>query len=221
MSGAVDSGAALAAPLRAGAAELGLDLTPGQVEQLLAYLSLIGKWNKVYNLTAVRDPAEMLTQHLLDSLAIAPPLLRELAGRPAALLDVGAGAGLPGVALAIACPNLKVSCVDAVAKKATFIRQVAAELGLPNLQGLHARVETLVPQTWDVITSRAFASLADFVNLTRGSRGAEGVWLAMKGKHPDAEIADLPRDVEVFHVEPLKVPGLSADRCIVWMRPKN
>lgn len=214
-------GGALASRLAAGAAELGLQLEPGQLDKLLAYLALIGKWNRVYNLTAVRDPAEMLTQHLLDSLAVVRPLERQLSGQAASVLDVGAGAGLPGVALAIASSQLNISCVDAVAKKATFIRQVAAEVGLSNLQGLHARVETLVPRTWGVITSRAFASLADFVNLTRGSLALGGVWMAMKGKHPETELAELPADVEVFHVEPLQVPGLQAERCIVWMRLKT
>lgn len=214
-------GGALAATLAAGAAELGLQLEVVQLDKLLAYLALIGKWNRVYNLTAVRDPAEMLTQHLLDSLAVVRPLERQFSGRAASVLDVGAGAGLPGVALAIASPQLSVSCVDAVAKKATFIRQVAAELGVANLQGLHARVETLVPRTWDLIASRAFASLADFVNLTRGSLAQGGVWMAMKGRHPEAEMAQLPVDVEVFHVEPLQVPGLQAERCIVWMRSRT
>ena len=221
MSGPVEQGGELADALRAGAAALGLPLAAAQAGQLLAYLSLIGKWNRVYNLTAVRDPGEMLTQHLLDSLAIVGPLQRELKGRPASVLDVGAGAGLPGVALAIACADLQVSCVDAVAKKASFIKQVTAELGLRNLQGVHARVESLAPQTWDVITSRAFASLADFVSLTRGSLAPAGVWLAMKGKQPDAEVAALPADIEVFHVEHLNVPGLQAERCIVWMRRKT
>ncbi|WP_425462753.1 16S rRNA (guanine(527)-N(7))-methyltransferase RsmG [Methylibium rhizosphaerae] len=221
MSAPVEQGGALAGGLRAGASELGLSLAPPQVDQLLAYLALISKWNRVYNLTAVREPGEMLTQHLLDSLAIVLPLQRQLGGRPASVLDVGAGAGLPGVALAVACPQLQVSCVDAVAKKVSFIRQAAAELGLRNLQGVHARVESLAPKTWDVITSRAFASLPDFVAWTRGSLAQGGVWLAMKGKRPDAEIAELPEDVEVFHVEHLQVPGLEAERCIVWMRHKN
>lgn len=221
MSAPVEQGGVLAGGLRAGASELGLSLAPPQVDQLLAYLALISKWNRVYNLTAVREPGEMLTQHLLDSLAIVLPLQRQLGGRPASVLDVGAGAGLPGVALAIACPQLQVSCVDAVAKKVSFIRQAAAELELRNLQAVHARVEGLAPKTWDVITSRAFASLPDFVAWTRGSLAQGGVWLAMKGKRPDAEIAELPEDIEVFHVEHLQVPGLEAERCIVWMRHKN
>ena len=204
--------------LRSGVSELGLALDEVQHRQLLDYLALIAKWNKVYNLTAVRDPLEMVSQHLLDSLAVVQPLRRELAEQPAALLDVGSGAGLPGVALAIACPDLEVACVDTVAKKASFIRQAAAELGLQRVQGLHARVEALPPRPWDVIASRAFSSLLDLVNLTRALLAPDGVWLAMKGKRPDAEIAALPSDVEVFHVEPLQVPGLGAERCIVWMR---
>jgi 16S rRNA (guanine527-N7)-methyltransferase len=133
------------------------------------------------------------------------------------LLDVGSGGGLPGVLIAILCPQLQVSCVDTVGKKAAFIRQAAAELGLRQLRAEHARVEQL-PGRYDVITSRAFATLADFVALTRERLAPEGLWMAMKGKRPDDEIAALPADVEVFHVEPLQVPGLDAERCLIWMR---
>ena len=202
--------------LREGLADLGLVLADAQVSQLLAYQALIAKWNQVYNLTAVRDPQEMLTHHLLDSLAVVPPLRQQLAGR-ATLLDVGSGAGLPGVVLAITCPELTVTCVDTVAKKAAFIQQVAVSLGLPHLKGLHARVETL-PGPYDMISSRAFSSLPDFVKGSRQALAPQGVWMAMKGKHPQEELAALPADVDVFHVEPLTVPGLSAERCIVWMR---
>ncbi len=202
--------------LREGLADLGLVLADAQVSQLLAYQALIAKWNQVYNLTAVRDPQEMLTHHLLDSLAVVLPLRQQLAGR-ATLLDVGSGAGLPGVVLAITCPELTVTCVDTVAKKAAFIQQVAVSLGLPHLKGLHARVETL-PGPYDVICSRAFSSLPDFVKGSRQALDPQGVWMAMKGKHPQEELAALPADVDVFHVEPLTVPGLSAERCIVWMR---
>jgi 16S rRNA (guanine527-N7)-methyltransferase len=211
----------LARALEAGAAALGLDLSAGQRELLLRHLALIAQWNKVYNLTAVREPAQMLTQHLLDSLAVVRSLRRHTGGAPAALLDVGSGAGLPGVALAVACPELAVSCVDTVAKKASFIRQVGGELGLRDFTALHARVETLKPRPWDVISSRAFASLADFVALTEALIAPRGVWLAMKGKRPDDEIAALPAHIEAFHVEPLLVPGLDAERCIVWMRKKE
>ncbi|WP_180683799.1 16S rRNA (guanine(527)-N(7))-methyltransferase RsmG [Tepidicella baoligensis] len=207
--------------LRAGLGELGLDLTPEQMATLLAYQDWMVKWNRVYNLTAVRDPQEMLTHHVLDSLAVVLPLRRYLRDRTGhdrtRLLDVGSGAGLPGVVLAIACPELEVSCVDTVAKKALFIQQVAAALRLPNLLGLHARVETLT-QPYDVVASRAFASLADFTRWSEGALAEQGVWMAMKGKVPHDEMAALPAGVEVFHVEPLAVPGLDAERCLVWMR---
>lgn len=202
--------------LREGLAELGLVLADPQISQLLAYQDLIAKWNQVYNLTAVREPQEMLTHHLLDSLAVVRPLRQHLAGR-ATLLDVGSGAGLPGVVLAIACPDLMLTCVDTVAKKAAFIQQVAVTLGLPHLKGLHARVEAL-PGPYDIISSRAFSSLPDFVKGSRQALAPQGVWMAMKGKRPQEELAVLPVDVDVFHVEPLTVPDLSAERCIVWMR---
>lgn len=206
--------------LRAGLSALQLDLSDVQVGQLLDYLDLIGKWTQVYNLTAVRDPAEMLTHHLLDSLAAITPLRRHLAEAgliQASLLDVGAGAGLPGVVIAICCPEVAVSCVDTVSKKAAFIKQAALSLKLGNLAGIHARVETLT-QPFDVICSRAFASLHDFTQWSVGALAPAGVWMAMKGKHPADEITALPVLVQVFHVEQLAVPGLDAERCIVWMR---
>lgn len=208
------------AALRAGLAELHLSLSDAQVQGLLNYQNLIGKWNKVYNLTAVRDPAEMLTHHLLDSLAAAAPLQKHLQNRGltnARVLDVGAGAGLPGVVLAICCPTLAVTCVDTVGKKAAFIKHVALALGLPNLIGLHARVETIT-QPFDVICSRAFASLADFTDWSQAALAPGGVWMALKGKHPAEELAMLPPNVAMFHVEPLTVPGLAAERCIIWLQ---
>lgn len=210
--------------LLSAAQQLGVPLSEAQANALLCYLDLIQKWTKVYNLTAVRDPKEMLTHHLLDSLAAVPPLRRALAqaalppGQGARLLDVGAGAGLPGVVIAICCPDVDVSCVDTVAKKAAFIQQVAVSLRLTNLRGVHARVENL-DGPFDVVTSRAFASLVDFTTWSRQALGPQSVWLAMKGKHPAEEIAALPASVQVFHAEPLAVPGLDAERCIVWMRP--
>ena len=207
------------AVLKSGAAELGLSLSDAQYEQLLGYLALIQKWNKVYNLTAVRDPQEMLTHHLLDSLTAIAPLVRHTGGQPAKVLDVGSGGGLPGIVLAICRPELNVSCVDTVGKKAAFIQQVAASLKLPNLHGIHARVETLT-EPFDVVCCRAFASLPDFVTWSRGALAERGVWMAMKGKHPQAEMEGLPADVQVFHVEPLTVPGLEVERCMVWMRPQ-
>ena len=205
------------AALRAGVTALGLALSDEQIGQLLSYLDWIAKWNRVYNLTAVREPAEMLTHHLLDSLAVIAPLNRQRAGRAIRLLDVGSGAGLPGVVIAICCPDVRVDCVDTVAKKAAFIQQVAVALRLPNLRGVHARVESLT-EPYDVVSSRAFASLVDFTTWSRQALGQGGVWMALKGKHPGDEIAALPADVKVFHVEPLVVPGLDAERCIVWMR---
>lgn len=202
--------------LRQAAAELQLQLSDRQVEQLLAYVQLIAKWNKVYNLTAVR-PGEMLVQHLFDSLSVVGPLNRQTGGRAIRLLDVGSGAGLPGVVIAICCPEVHVDCVDTVGKKAAFIQQAASQLQLPNLRGLHDRVEKLAGP-YDVICSRAFASLADFVTWSQGALAGQGVWLAMKGKRPDAELADLPPAAEAFHVEQLSVPELSAERCIVWIR---
>ena len=222
----VVSNTSLEHALREGANALGLDLSEAHITQLLDFLALLQKWNKVYNLTAVRDPQEMLTHHLLDSLAAVPPLRRHVAqrgqdsaARPGArLLDVGSGGGLPGVVFAICCPEVDVSCVDTVAKKAAFIQQAAGTLGLSNLHGIHARVETLAGP-FDVVSCRAFAALADFTAWSRQALAPHGVWLAMKGKHPHDEIAALPADVSVFHVEQLTVPGLQAERCILWLRP--
>ncbi len=222
--------------LLGGAAQLSLMLTDQQVDSLLAYLGLISQWNQVYNLTAVRDPADMLTHHLLDSLAVVAPLRTRLAavayemdgadtfvttphqrGPQFRLLDVGSGAGLPGVVIAICCPEVQVDCVDTVAKKAAFINQVAVSLKLLHLRGIHARVEKLTT-LYDVVSARAFASLADFVNGSSQLLAKHGMWLAMKGKFPTDELAALPQFAKVFHVEQLAVPGLDAERCIVWMR---
>lgn len=207
--------------LTLGAHSLGLDLEPQQREQLLAYVGLIERWNRTYNLTAVRDPAQMITQHLLDSLAVVGPLRRHTAGARASLLDVGSGAGLPGIVLAIVCPELLVTCVDAVAKKAGFMRQAGVELGLRGFTATHARVETLEPRPWELVISRAFASLADFTLLTEPLLAPTGVWLAMKGKLPTDEIAALPTEIDLFHVEQLSVPGLDAERCLIWLRRRR
>ena len=218
----------LEAGLRQGLTQLGLVLGDSQVAHLLHYIDLIQKWNKVYNLTAVREPADMLTHHLLDSLAVIKPLQQQLAATiqrtqpqdspsgPVRLLDVGSGAGLPGVVIAICCPEISVFCVDAVAKKSAFIQQVAVTLKLPNLRALHARVESLTDR-YQVISSRAFASLADFTNWSANALAGQGIWMAMKGRYPAAEVAALPATVKMFHVEQLQVPGLAGERCIVWM----
>lgn len=206
--------------VHAAAGQLGLELPAGCAERLLAFVDLLRRWNGTYNLTAVRDPDEMLVQHLFDCLAVVAPLGRTLPKRPARLLDVGSGGGLPGVVLAVLLPELDVTCVDTVGKKAAFIRQVGVELGLRNLHAEHSRVEELRTAPFDVVSARAFASLVDFTRLTRQHLVAgTGVWMAMKGKRPDDEIAALP-DADVFHVEPLIVPELNADRCLVWMRPR-
>ena len=215
---------------------LGLSLGDAQIDLLLAYMDWLHKWNKVYNLTALRHPDEMLSHHLIDSLTAIAPLQRHIASQrqqgalpqtgPVQVLDVGSGGGLPGVVLAICLPDVRVTCVDTVNKKAAFIQQVAVALRLPNLKGLHARVET-VQGGFDVVTSRAFASLVDFTAWSRKALQPGAVWMAMKGKHPTEELAALAArsasqagaGVDVFHVEPLHVPGLDAERCMVWMRP--
>lgn len=211
----------LMARLRAGAEDLALGLGDAQLAHLMEFLALLQKWNKVYNLTAVRDPEEMLTHHLLDSLAAVAPLRRHVAqaglAAPVRLLDVGSGGGLPGVVFSICCPEVDVSCVDTVGKKAAFIQQASVALKLPNLHGVHARVETLAAP-FDVVSCRAFASLVDFTHWSRSALAPHGAWLAMKGKHPEDELAVLPPEIDVFHVEQLQVPGLDAERCIVWMR---
>jgi 16S rRNA (guanine527-N7)-methyltransferase len=215
-------GRALDAPLREVAASLQLQLSDSQTDALLAYLALLQRWNATYNLTSIRDAQGMLIQHLADCLAVMTPLTRHLRAQVSLkprLLDVGSGGGLPGVVIAVMCPDITVVCVDTVGKKAAFIRQIAVELKLHNLQGEHARVENLELAPFDLITSRAFASLLDFVTLTRGLLSPNACWMAMKGKLPQTEIAELPSHVEVFHVEHLTVPKLNADRCLVWMQP--
>jgi 16S rRNA (guanine527-N7)-methyltransferase len=241
MAANLEAGDGRRAVLRRAATQLGLALTEAQTDLLLAYVGLLQRWNRVYNLTALRDPAEMLSHHLVDCLAVLPPLRRWWAARceaenatqgaaqgaevdrPARVLDVGSGGGLPGVVLAALQAGWRVDCVDTVAKKASFIRQVAAELRLSGLQGLHARVESLPvpPGGYPLITARAFASLVDFTTLTRPLLAPGGAWMAMKGKLPNDELAALPADIDVFHVEQLQVPGLDAQRCLVWMRPRQ
>lgn len=198
---------------------LGLAPSRPQLQALQAYLALLQRWNSTYNLTAVRDPQAMQTQHLADCLAVLPSVRARCAqGR---VLDVGSGGGLPGIVLAIMQPSLDVSCVDAVGKKAAFIRQVAGQLQLPNLHALHARVQELRVPPFDLITSRAFASLSDFTAWTAPQLAPGGQWMAMKGKPPEAELTALPSQIEMFHVEPLTVPGLDAERCLVWMRRRG
>lgn len=196
--------------LAVGVAALGLTLPDGAEARLLAYLALLDKWNRVYNLTAVRDAERMVSHHLLDSLAAVPLF------QGAAVLDVGSGGGLPGIPLAIARPELQVTLIDSIAKKTAFLLQAKAELGLANLNVVTGRVEDFRPDsTFDVITSRAFSDLKEFVTLTRHLLKPAGRWLAMKGLMPHEEIANLPDWVKVSANHELAVPGLEASRHMI------
>ena len=207
----------LALVLAEGLQTLSLELTHVQQQALLDYIALLGKWNKVYNLTAVREPEQMLSQHVLDCLAVLPPL-KQVFPEALDLLDVGAGGGLPSVVFAITCPHWQITAVDTVAKKAAFIQTTAHSLRLVNLKAVHSRVEALTGG-FDVVTCRAYASLRDFCDSSRHLLKPNGVWMAMKAKLSAEELTDLPATVRVDKVEPLAVPGLDADRCLVWMRP--
>jgi len=197
--------------LAAGLTRLGIELTAEQNEKLLAFRDLLLKWNKTYNLTALRDPEQAISHHLLDSLAILP----HVGNGP--LLDVGSGGGLPGIPLAIARPELSVSMVDTVQKKATFLQQAAIQLGLKNVTVHHARVEQLAGQ-YAQISSRAFAEIGLFTSLTRHLLAPGGRWLAMKGIRPDDEINTLPADIVVDQIIPLHVPGLDAERHLIILK---
>ena len=198
-------------PLAAGLAILGLDLPAAAQGKLLAFRDLLLKWNKTYNLTALRDSQQAVSHHLLDSLAILPHV------GPGPLLDVGSGGGLPGIPLAIARPDLAVCMVDTVQKKTTFLQQAVIELGLRNVTVHHARVEEMVGQ-FAQITSRAFAELHLFVGLTRHLLAPGGRWLAMKGVRPDDEIAALPAGIVADAIIPLTVPGLDAERHLIILK---
>ena len=200
-----------AALLASGIAEMHLEVSIEAQQKLLAYLSLLQKWNKVYNLTAVRDPLEMVTLHLLDSLSVLPYI------KANNLLDVGSGGGLPGIVLAICKPTLQVTTIDTVQKKAIFMRQVKGELGLSNLTVVHARVESYKPtEKFDAIISRAFSELALFIKLTQHLLAENGKWLAMKGVAPLQELEGLKikmsKPIKLNKVVPLKVAGLDAER---------
>lgn len=206
-----------AAALAEGAAALELQVEPERLTLLLSYLEQLRKWNRVYNLTAIRDGSQMVTHHLLDSMTVIAPLRRQVP-KLASVLDVGSGAGFPGAVIAMLMPEVNVVCVDAVEKKTAFVQQAAAELGLKRLTALHARVETVQAPKFDVVVSRAFSALPAFVAATRHLLNGQGCWLAMKGGLPAAEIADVASAAEVFHVEQVTVPGLQAERHLVWMR---
>jgi 16S rRNA (guanine527-N7)-methyltransferase len=209
--------AELAQVLAEGVKELKLDLNEKQHEQLLDYLALLFKWNSVYNLTSVRDPMQMVTHHLLDSLAAVPAFLDATS-----VLDVGAGGGLPGIVLAIARPTMRVALIDTVHKKTAFLTQVKAELGLSNVTVHTARVEQLqVPHKFDVITSRAFADLSDFVNWSGHLLAEGGQFIALKGVAPADEQERLPSPWQVEELRPLHVPGLNAERHLVFIKKSN
>lgn len=194
--------------LAQGIASMGLSVSVAAQEKLLAYLSLLHKWNKVYNLTAVRDPLEMVTLHLLDSLSVLPHVNSKN------ILDVGSGGGLPGVVLAICKPELQVTTIDTVQKKAIFMRQVKGELDLDNLSVIHARVENFQPsEPFELVISRAFSEIALFIQLTKHLIAENGQWLAMKGVMPSTELEGLP--MQASNIIPLKVAGLDAERHLV------
>jgi 16S rRNA (guanine527-N7)-methyltransferase len=207
--------------LTEGAAALQLELTGPHIDALLRYIDLLERWNSTYNLTSLRDRGAITTHHILDCLAAVPSLRRELtAGGGGRVLDVGSGAGLPGLIFGIVSADLDILCVDSVGKKTAFIRQAAAALGISNVQAVHARVESLETASFDVIAGRAYASLPTFVQSTRPLLSAQGCWMAMKGKLPTDEIDELTSPM-TFHVEPLTVPFLNAERCLVWMLPEE
>ena len=206
------------AQLLAGAVQMGVALSEAQAGKLLDYLDLLQKWNKAYNLTAVRERSAMLTQHLLDSLAIVPHL------PPGDLLDVGSGGGLPGIPLAIVQPERSMTLIDTVGKKVAFLKQAAMTLGLKNLNTVSDRIESwALPANqaggFALITARAYATLATLTGQTRRLLAEKGGWYAMKGVFPDAELAELPSDVAVKAVFPLQVPDLGAERHLVVLAP--
>jgi 16S rRNA (guanine527-N7)-methyltransferase len=199
--------------LTLGARELGVDLTEAQHEKLLGYLALLIKWNKAYNLTAVRDPDEMVSRHLLDSLSVVPFIEGERQ------LDVGSGGGMPGIPLAILFPDMNVTCLDSNGKKTRFLTQVKLELKLDNLEVIHSRAEAFKPQVpFNGIISRAFSSLEDFTQWTRHMGDKETRWLAMKGLHPADELVALPADFHLESAQALAVPGCQGQRHLLILR---
>lgn len=204
--------------------DLGLEADPETVRQLLAYIQQLQRWNRTYNLTALRDPDQMLVQHIFDSLSVVRPFQEHLAieatvGESVRIVDVGSGAGLPGVVLAASCSTWNITCIDAVEKKMAFVRQMVGALALPNLRALHVRVEQQPPLEADIVVSRAFSSLLDFVNLAGRHVREGGRIAAMKGRVPEEEIAALQDQSawKVERIEPLTVPELEAQRCLVWL----
>jgi len=205
--------------LATGIAALGVTTTPAQRAQLVAFLDLLAKWNKTYNLTAIREPERMVTHHLLDALAVLPHLPAAAGLR---VLDVGSGGGIPGIPLAIVRPDWQVTLVDANHKKMAFGTQATIELKLRNVAMHAVRVEAYAPEApFDLVISRAFADLATFAATSARHVAPGGTLVAMKGVHPDEELAELPADIEVLATPSLLVPGLDAARHIVFMRPRS
>ena len=202
--------------LKQGIAAMGLSFSDEQQAQMLAYVALLQKWNSTYNLTALRDEASMISHHVLDSLSLMPHL-----DPSKRLIDVGSGGGMPGILCAISYPDMDMTLLDANRKKTAFLQQVVIELGLRNVLVKSCRVETLADQSYDIVTSRAFAELADFVTLTRELIHPQGVWLAMKGVYPQEEIDRLPDWVAVTAVTPLSVPAVAAERHLVCLHKKE
>lgn len=221
IAAAVASG--IKANLAAGLAALGLDVPPRARQKLVAYVELLSKWNRIYNLTAIREPERMVTHHVLDSLSVLPalvPLLPVPTG--VRMLDVGAGAGLPGIPLAIARPDWDVTLLDSSQKKVAFMTQTAIELELGNVKAHAARVEQFAAHTpFDVVIARAFAALAAFVHCSARHLAPGGRLVAMKGIYPEEELATLPRDISVLAISALTVPGVAAARHLVVMEPRD
>jgi 16S rRNA (guanine527-N7)-methyltransferase len=198
--------------LEQGIETLGLELGPNIRSRLLQYLELIRKWNRVYNLTAIKDPEQMLSHHLLDSLSIVPYI------KGTRILDIGSGAGLPGIPVALCCPDSYIVMMDASGKKARFVQQAITELALENAESVHARAEDYtVPEGFDTVVSRAFSSLADFIRMGLPLMKPSGRMLAMKGRYPTQELEELPADIKVVAVHRLEVPLLESERHLVEM----
>ena len=202
--------------LQAGLAEMGIALDPARQLLLLEYAALLGKWNAAYNLTALRDESRVISHHILDSLTLLPYVKEAKT-----LMDVGSGGGMPGIPTAICRPDLQITLLDANTKKTAFLQQTVIELGLSNVTVATGRVETIYDKKVDVVTSRAFAELADFAALTKHLLNENGYWAAMKGVYPYEEIEQLPANIEVVSADKLDVPMLEAERHMVIMRPKR
>lgn len=210
--------------LSAALGQMGLSLDKEQQLDILNYLELIQKWNKTYNITAIKDPQQILIQHIFDSMSVVLPLQQRInPNQEAVVLDVGSGGGLPGVVLAICCPEWQVTCIDAVDKKTSFITMVAGRLGLKNLRARHTRIEDYPANSADLVISRAFASLSDFANWSSHTLKQGGLLAAMKGHYFDDEVEELEATSswQLDSWLPLDVPELDAERCLIWLCKKE